>query len=133
MLGGAPITISYSIDKEQHLVLAEIQGESSLGERESLLEQVASDPDYQRGFNILYDQRECTTVLTAAENRALARYAMRLRQRFDGIRLAIVVKGDVMLGLVRMQDRLGGPGIDVSHFNDYREAREWLNGSRPAK
>jgi len=125
--GGVPISITYEINTEQQLVYAEIQGECSLGERESLLDTVASDPGYLQGFNILYDQRECTTILTAVENRTLGRYAMRLRTKFDGIKLAIVVKGDVLRGLVKMQDRLSGPGIDVAHFSDYQEALEWVS------
>lgn len=108
------------------MVLADIQGECSLGEREALLDRLASESYYQQGFNILYDQRECTTVLTPAENRSLIRYASRHKETFSGVKLAVVVKEDVMRGLAYMQDSAAGSGIDVAHFRDYQEALEWV-------
>lgn len=107
-------------------MLAEIQGECSLAERETLLDDLASDPAYRQGFNILYDQRECTSALSAAENRTLIRYAGRHKQTFDGSKLAVVVGEDAMSGLGRMQDMLGGPKIKVTHFRDYQEALHWV-------
>ena len=127
IFGGAAITITYTIDKELRVVLSEIQGACSLQERKAFLDDLAADPSYPPGFSILYDQRACTSVLTAEENRSLVTYAGRHKQTFDGIRLAVVVNKDAMYGLARMQDMLGsGPGMEVVPFRDYQQALDWV-------
>jgi hypothetical protein len=80
----------------------------------------------------LFDARDATTNLTAAQVRNLVRRTDELLERVDIGDLAIVTNDQVGYGMARMYQLLcGDKPVHVGVFREIDAARRWLNESRP--
>jgi len=102
----------------------------TVGERLTLedVSEIAATTDWEGVNRRLWDVRNVReTPETTDELREAAALVTRLRDLFQGGRVAIVVSTDLYFGLARMfQVFAENSGIDYQIFREIDEARDWL-------
>lgn len=115
--------LAYRIDSTDGLL--EIRGtrSSDASTLALTLAAVLADPSYQRGYNVLCDQRD-----SRAPSPALVEAIVRLldeQEEFAGSRWAVVVADPANYGTARLA-AVKATTADVQVFDDVDEAQRWL-------
>jgi hypothetical protein len=113
------------------VVLLESQSEVTFGEWRAAVDEFNRHPDYRPGMGVIHDWRKRTTLVTADDARARARYLERLVPALGTTRWAAIVEREADFGLARMVEILldGVSGIDYRVFRDPVEAEAWARGA----
>ena len=126
--------LRYEIIKELNLVLAVGDGIISFSELMDHITQLSQDPGYKRPMKKLVDYRNVQSIqMTSSESEIFAQKAG-LVEKFVGEKCAIVAPVDPAYGVARVHDSLMDykePGIEISVFRDWEEAKTWLNVRLP--
>jgi len=121
--------ISYRIDPDRALVLAEAWGVLTDHDILAHKTNLANDPTFAPTMAQLTDVRRIERLdVTAAGVRAMVAHDAAHAERRAGHRLALVVPSDSAFGMARMYQLMGGQdegGVGV--FRTMEEAREWLS------
>ncbi|MBN1406606.1 MAG: hypothetical protein JW956_02390 [Calditrichaceae bacterium] len=125
------MALKYEIIEELNLVLAVGKDVISFKELMDHMDQLSKDARYKRPMKKLVDYRKVKSVqLNSSESETFAQKKASLGNVFLGEKCAIVAPIDPIYGVARIHDSLMDykePGIEISVFRDWDEAKDWLN------
>jgi SpoIIAA-like len=113
------------IDKAAELITATVRGRISFDDLRAALAALFEDPDFDSGFNRLWDLREARPLLLSDKVRAKVRV---VRDLLGGRRTAIVASSKDA-ELARMY-RLFVEDIETQVFHNKEDAVAWLGAQR---
>lgn len=120
--------ITYRIDPEAKIVFVVVEGNVTLREMVSTVTDVAHNPGFRRGFQILSDHRKITASATTEEVKAFVLHTKQYENILAHTEWAIVVSSDLSFGMMRMLSALAETiPMRVEVFRDYNEAMGWLH------
>ncbi len=118
--------ISYTIDSDQGVVYALVEGTFTLEEMLSTIGKVVQDPKFRKGFAVLSDHRSIVSPATTNQVQSLVRHARQF-EILAGTKWAIVTTNDLSFGMMRMFSALAETiPMRIEVFRDYDEALAWL-------
>ena len=121
------MAITYDIDQVAGRVTATAEGTLSLDQVLATLADLVKDPDFEPGFDRLWDLCEAQPDLSCDHVRAIARVVEALGQTLGGRRTAIVACSALAYGLARMYTAFSeGVGPETNVFGSREEAIKWL-------
>ena len=125
-----PSTVTYTVDEVRGLVETTVREGFTYADIVATFAAFLTDSRIQPNFDRLAVYEATTAPLTSAEVRAMVEAATRVPHS-PRTRVAVVVRCDVMFGMMRMFEIYGdGAGIQVRVFRDRAEADRWL-AARP--
>lgn len=123
--------VTYTVDEARGLVETTIREGFTYPDIVAVFAALRTDPRIRPEFDRLAVYEATHAPLTAAEVRAMVEAAARVPHH-PGTRVAVVVRSDVMFGVMRMYEMYGDSvGIQVRVFRERIDAERWLN-RRPA-
>ena len=124
--------MSYSIDKQRHLVLTRCWGVLSDADLLAHKAQLASDPDFHASMGQLSDVRAIERLAVTTEGvKLMVAHDTANADRVGGHRMALVVASDEVFGMARMygqRSEAGAQGVGV--FRSITDAKVWLAAGR---
>jgi hypothetical protein len=121
------VSIQYVIDTIRGVVRVDATGAVGPGETLRYFEQLAADASLPAGMPQLVDFTHVNVAPTAAESESVAQGFTRLRDRFQGVRCAVVVSDPLMYGAIRQFASMAARAeVEVRPFLESNEARRWL-------
>lgn len=126
--------MSYSIDKERHLVRTRSWGVLTDADILAHKEKLARDPEFCPSMGHLSDGREVQRLeVTTNGVRAMIAHDVANADRRSGHRLAFVVSRDEAFGMARMYSQRSESGDQhIEVFRSVTEAEVWLAGGQAA-
>src|SRR5215213_10106022 len=123
------MSVIYSIDAVERVVLLTTAGEPSFDEWRDTLLAVFSDPSFESGFNFISDRRRATPPSREFVEQEIVFVRERERE-FGRCRWAAVVPNPATDSVAReVTTRAGMSRVEVAFFYDPAEARKWVSGS----
>lgn len=123
--------VTYTVDEARGLVETTIREGFTYPDIVATFVALRTDPRIRPEFDRLAVYEATHVPLTTAEVRTMVEAAARVPHS-TGTRVAVVVRCDVMYGMMRMYELYGDSvGIQVRVFRDRIDADRWLN-RRPA-
>jgi hypothetical protein len=122
------MAFSCTVDRGRRLGIARVSGGVDTEELLQIIRALLEDPDWEPGFNILWDGCRITDlVVDEREMQTVASDALSRSDRLGEGKTAIVVTRDRSRELAHMFTALARhPGRDRRVFTSAREALEWL-------
>lgn len=121
------MTVTASIDAEQHVVTLHFTGATSFEEWQATMDRLLADAAYRPGMCILSDHRDADDVPTAEHVRAVVEYLDRHADAFPGCGWAIIARDLADFGMNRMAEMLAErTHVSFRAFRQLDEARVWL-------
>jgi hypothetical protein len=125
------VAFIYTIDTTRRVVTLSPQGVPSVEDWEDVLDRVAADPLFRRGFGVLSDRRHLHTEPDATYVRATIDAVFARRAAFGESRFAILTSHLATFGMARMAEALAdNRGIAWRVFMDESEIWKWLASER---
>lgn len=118
--------VTYTVDEARGLVETRIREGFTYEDIRAVFAALRTDPRIRPHFDRLAVYDVATTTLNSAEVREMVEAATRVPHS-PGTRVAVVVGGDVMFGMMRMYEMHGDRlGMHVRVFRNRPEADQWL-------
>ncbi|MEN6475685.1 MAG: hypothetical protein ABFD81_16845 [Syntrophaceae bacterium] len=121
------MAISYQIHKDKRLVIATASGEMVLHEILQSMDQLFGDPDYSAEYDLLWDDRERTSILSPDDIQKIAR-RFKYYQGEKSPKRAFVISRTDKYGLTRIINIMTSVSTkaQIGIFQDRKEALAWL-------
>lgn len=120
------VPVTYTVNEARGLVITTIREGFTYSDIVATFAALRSDPQIRPEFNRLAVYEATHVPFTSAEVRSMVEAAAHVPHTAS-TRVAVVVRCDVMYGMMRMYELYGdGLGIQVRVFRDRAEADEWL-------
>ena len=121
------MAFSYEIDPDRRLVIVRPESRPSISDWEDVLDRVAADPGFERGFGLMSDRRHLHVEPDASYVRATIDAVASRRASFGATRFAILTSHLATYGMARMAEALAeNRGIEWRVFMEPDEASRWL-------
>jgi hypothetical protein len=122
--------VHYRIDKERRLIVATVFDEVSIAEMIDAISDSVSDPDFERGFNVLSDHTRITRVIIPEHVKRIVDHLESLSIQLSGARWAVVTESEASFGMMRMMSVLAERvPMEVQVFRNADEAGLWLDST----
>lgn len=124
---------SYEIDPERSRIRVAFTGVLSVGDVVGVMEEIVRDARVRPGMDMLSDHTSSTTFATPDLVVQVMPSLERLASHLGGLRVAMVTRRDVQLGMANMAAVHARPrGIEIQPFRDAGEAEAWLDAEADA-
>ena len=119
--------IRHWLDKERRRVHAVVTGRFTLAEIVAAIDAATSDPEFERGFDVLSDHTAVEEPLTPSQAEQMVAHLRTLSRQLVGARWAIVTRKPASYGMMRMLSVLAEQvPMRVEVLNSLEEAEQWL-------
>jgi hypothetical protein len=122
--------LTYSIELDGSLILATASGTVTNQDLTEYISSLAKDARVKPGIKELIDLRRATGAeVTSGGFLSLTAFSLLQKERFRGIKCAIVADRDLAFGLARMYEAYSkseGIPVDRKVFREFDEACRWL-------
>ena len=123
--------IHSKIDAERRLIVATVFDEISDTDIIEALNASISDPDFERGFNVLSDHTRIARVITTEQVNLMVDHMESLSDHLAGARWAIVTNSPASYGMMRMLSVFAKRvPLELQVFRDADEANKWLASTK---
>jgi hypothetical protein len=123
------MNITYSIDKNLHIVTLNYTGHPDFDEWANTMLAVFRDPGFESGFSFILDRRLVTTIPTTDYIKRIAAFSNDHPIELGKCRTAVVVNEMASYGMGRMSQAFLDNSENTQIFKDMDEAKRWLQDS----
>lgn len=116
------------------LIVSTATGTVDLDASKAALKNLADDPEFLPGYEVLLDWRDVECVMSVSDVFELAKYLTDLTTRLPTRKkIAILVSGKRSFDHAKFLELCANNrGVTLAAFEDYDKADEWLNADLPA-
>lgn len=127
----ASMPIRQRVEPHRRRVEATIFGEVTITDILEAISSSVADPEFQPGFNVLFDHTQITKVITTEQVEEMVEHLDSLSESMAGARWAVVTSLDASCGMMRMLSVLAERvPMEVGVFRNAEEAKGWLRSPR---
>jgi hypothetical protein len=121
------MAVSYQILGNKRLVIITTSGEITINETIQSLERMFSDPTYVPEYDVLWDDRERTSIFTYDDMRLMLQHFKHYRGKKHPKRAIVISRVD-HYGMTRVFTTMMSMNsqTQIGLFSDINEARKWL-------